>query len=45
MPKDKTFIQGYNVQVAVDAKRQIIMACDLDYRPSEGIAPHAVRCK
>ena len=28
MPEDKTFIQGHNARAAVDAKRQIIVACD-----------------
>lgn len=37
MRKDKTFIQGYNAQAAVDAERQIIVACDLDNNPSDSI--------
>jgi transposase len=37
MPKEKTFIQGYNAQAAVDSDFQIIVACDLVNHSSDSI--------
>ena len=35
MPYQKTFIQGYNAQVAVDSKHQIIVATDVTNHPKD----------
>lgn len=35
MPYQKTFVQGYNAQVAVDSARQIIVATDLSNNPTD----------
>lgn len=35
MPYQKTFVQGYNAQVAVDSKHQIIVATDVTNNPTD----------
>ena len=35
MPYQKTFVQGYNAQLAVDSKHQIIVATDLSNNPTD----------
>ena len=35
MPYQKTFVQGYNAQVAVDSKHQIIVATELTNNPTD----------
>ena len=35
MPYQKTFVQGYNAQVAVDSKHQIIVATDVSNNPTD----------
>ena len=43
MPYQKTFIQGYNAQVAVDSAHQIIVATDVSNCPTDdGLLPHMV---
>ena len=35
MPYQKTFVQGYNAQIAVDSEHQIIVATDLSNNPTD----------
>jgi hypothetical protein len=37
MPYQKTFVQGYNAQVAVDSSHQIIVATDLSNNPTDDV--------
>jgi transposase len=44
MPYQKTFVQGYNAQIAVDSAHQIIVATDLSNHPKdEDLLKHIVK--
>jgi hypothetical protein len=44
MPYQKTFVQGYNAQIAVDSAHQIIVATDLSNHPKdEDLLRHMVK--
>ena len=39
MPYQKTFVQGYNAQVAIESAHQIIVATDLTNNPTDDVLP------
>lgn len=45
MPYQKTFVQGYNAQVAVDGAHQIIVATDLTNNPTDDELLPAMICR